>query len=100
MAAGESPLRVGVVGLGAVAQAVHLPLLAKHPDLFELSALCDLSAGVRDTLGARYGVPAARRFASGEELIAAGGLDAVAVLTSGSHGALATAAARAGLVVF
>jgi predicted dehydrogenase len=99
-AAAARPLRIGVVGLGAVAQAVHLPLLAKHPDLFELSALCDLSAGVRDTLGARYGVPAARRFASGEELIAAGGLDAVAVLTSGSHGPLATAAARAGLVVF
>ncbi|HVU78133.1 MAG TPA: Gfo/Idh/MocA family oxidoreductase [Gaiellaceae bacterium] len=91
---------MGVVGLGAVAQAVHLPLLAKHPERFRVAALCDLSAGNRDTLGARYGVPADRRFASAEELLAADGLDAVAILTSGSHGPLATAAARAGLAVF
>ena len=93
-------MRLGVVGLGAVAQAVHLPLLAKHPDRFTIAALCDLSAANRDALGARYGVPAGRRFASAEELVAADGLDAVAILTSGSHGPLATAAARAGLAVF
>ena len=93
-------MRVGVVGLGAVAQAVHLPLLAKHPDRFRIAALCDLSAANRDALGARYGVPAARRFAAAEDLLASGGLDAVAILTSGSHGALAAAAARAGLAVF
>ena len=88
------------MGLGAVAQAVHLPLLAKHPDRFRIDALCDLSAGARDALGARYGVPSARRFERGEDLIEADGLDAVAILTSGSHGSLATAAARAGLAVF
>ena len=91
---------MGVVGLGAVAQAVHLPLLAKHPDRFRIDALCDLSTGTRDALGARYGVPSARRFERGEDLIEADGLDAVAILTSGSHGSLATAAARAGLAVF
>ncbi|HVV58785.1 MAG TPA: Gfo/Idh/MocA family oxidoreductase [Gaiellaceae bacterium] len=94
------PLRIGVVGLGAVAQAVHLPLLAKHPDRFAVDALCDLSASTRDALGERYGVPAARRFADAHELIGAGGLDAIAILTSGSHGSLATAAARAGLAIF
>jgi predicted dehydrogenase len=86
--------------LGAVAQAVHLPLLAKHPDKFAIAAVCDLSAANRDALGARYGVPADRRFGSAEELLAADGLDAVAILTSGSHAPLATAAARAGLAVF
>ena len=35
-----------------------------------------------------------------EELLAGAELDAVAILTSGSHGALAAAAARAGLAVF
>jgi predicted dehydrogenase len=95
-----APLRIGVVGLGAVAQAVHLPLLAKHPDRFAISALCDLSASTSAALGERYGVPAERRFADAHELIGAGGLDAVAILTSGSHGGLATAAARAGLAVF
>jgi predicted dehydrogenase len=94
------PLRIGVVGLGAVAQAVHLPLLAKHPGRFTISAICDLSASTRDALGMRYGVPGGRRFASAGELVDGGGLDAIAILTSGSHAALATAAARAGLAVF
>jgi predicted dehydrogenase len=93
-------VRVGVVGLGAVAQAVHLPLLAKHPSRFRIDAVCDLSAATRDAVGARYGVPAERRFGRAEELVAAEGLDAIAILTSGSHGPLATAAARAGLAVF
>lgn len=96
----DSSLRVGVVGLGAVAQAVHLPLLAKHPERFRIHALCDLSAGIRDALGERYGVPAERRFAHADDLIESGGLDAVAILTSGSHGPLALAAAGAGLAVF
>jgi predicted dehydrogenase len=83
-----------------VAQAVHLPLLAKHRELFEIAALCDLSPSARDALGDRFGVPPDRRFASADELVAAGGLDAIAILTSGSHAELACAAGRAGLAVF
>jgi myo-inositol 2-dehydrogenase / D-chiro-inositol 1-dehydrogenase len=94
------PLRLGVIGLGAVAQAVHLPLLAKHPDLFRPVAVCDLSAATRDRVGDRLGLPETRRFARAEDLIAAGDLDAVAIMTSGSHAALALAASRAGLAVF
>jgi predicted dehydrogenase len=88
------------VGLGAVAQAVHLPLLAKHPERFRIGALCDLSRGTRDGVAARYGVTEERRFARVEDLLDAGGLDAVAILTSGSHAALAASAAQAGLAVF
>jgi myo-inositol 2-dehydrogenase/D-chiro-inositol 1-dehydrogenase len=94
------PLRLGVIGLGAVAQAVHLPLLAKHPDRFRTTALCDLSPSTCARLGDRLGVDDLRRFGSADELIASGDLDAVAILTSGSHGELAAAAARAGLAVF
>jgi predicted dehydrogenase len=96
MRSGAAPLRLGVVGLGAVAQAVHLPLLAKHPDRFVASALCDLSPSTC----ARLAGDDARQFSSAEELIESGELDAVAILTSGSHGELAAAAARAGLAVF
>ena len=88
------------MGLGAVAQAVHLPLLQKHPERFRIAALCDLSRETRDGVGARYGVTEERRFAHAEELLGAGGLDAVAILTSGSHASLAAAAATAGLAVF
>jgi predicted dehydrogenase len=94
------PLRVGVIGLGAVAQSVHLPLLAKHPERFRISAVCDLSRSTCAALGDRFAVDAARRFGSAEELLAAGDLDAVAILTPGSHGELAAAAANAGLAVF
>ena len=97
---GTQPLRVGVVGLGAVAQAVHLPLLAKHPELFRISAVCDLSRTMCADLGERFGIEGARRFGSAEALLAADDLDAVAILTPGSHGELAAAAARAGLAIF
>jgi myo-inositol 2-dehydrogenase / D-chiro-inositol 1-dehydrogenase len=97
---GGTTIRLGVIGLGAVAQAVHLPLLAKLSGRFTIAAVCDLSASTRDAVGSRYGIPAGRRFADAHELVAAGDLDAVAILTSGSHGALAAAAARAGLAVF
>ena len=89
-----------MIGLGAVAQAVHLPLLAKHPDLFRTTALCDLSRSNCGALGDLLGVHETRRFSDVDELLAADELDAVAVLTSGSHGRLAEAAARAGLAVF
>lgn len=88
------------MGLGAVAQAVHLPLLAKHPERFRIAGLCDLSRVTRDGIGARYEVSEERRFARAEELLGAGGLDAAAILTTGSHAALAGAAAGAGFAVF
>jgi myo-inositol 2-dehydrogenase/D-chiro-inositol 1-dehydrogenase len=99
-AGASSPVRIGLVGLGAVAQAIHLPLLLKHPERFRIAALCDLSRGRRDGIGAQYGIAEERRFARAEELFAAGGLDAVAILTTGSHAGLAAAAAAQGLAVF
>ena len=93
-------VRIGVFGTGAVAQAVHLPLLAKRADLFEVVSLCDLSRATLDAVGVRYGVSSERRFGSLGELLAARGIDAVMILSSGSHGAAAAAAARAGLPVF
>jgi myo-inositol 2-dehydrogenase / D-chiro-inositol 1-dehydrogenase len=99
-ALGVAPIRVGVIGLGAVAQAVHLPLLAKHPDRFRIAAVCDLSAAACGAIGSRYGVSEERRFGAADELLAADGIDAVAILTSGSHARLAGAAAAAGRPVF
>ena len=95
-----TPIRIGVAGLGAVAQTVHLPLLARRPDLFDISAVAEISPSTRDRVGTRYGVPAARRVVSPAELIALGDLDALMILTSGSHGADTLAAVRAGLPVF
>jgi myo-inositol 2-dehydrogenase/D-chiro-inositol 1-dehydrogenase len=96
----SEPLRVGVVGLGAVAQAVHLPLLLRHPDRFKISALCELSPSTLTAIGERCGVPATSRFETLDALLAAGGVEAVMILSSGSHASAASAALRAGLAVF
>ncbi|HEU4673895.1 MAG TPA: Gfo/Idh/MocA family oxidoreductase [Candidatus Limnocylindrales bacterium] len=93
-------VRVGLIGLGTVAQACHLPLLDRLAERFELTAVADLSPTLRAELGARHRVPPERRFPTGEELLEAGGLDAVLVLTPGSHGSICAAAIERGLPVF
>ena len=90
-------LRVGVVGCGLVAQVKHLPLLRELPDHYELAALCDLSEEVARSCGRRFGVE--RTFTSWEDLLDEP-LDAVWVLTGGSHAPIVTAAAKAGLHAF
>jgi len=93
-------IRVAVAGLGAVAQAVHLPLLARRWDLFEVAAVSDLSAGLRDAVGEQYGVPPQARYADVERMLADADADATVLLTSGSHGAAALMSLRAGMPVF
>jgi Oxidoreductase family, NAD-binding Rossmann fold len=93
------PVRLGIIGLGAVAQLVYEPILARRHDLFEIVGVAELSRSVRDAVGARLGVAAGRRHASVEELLAGGGLDAVLVLSSGSHGAVVDAVTAEGIPV-
>lgn len=95
-------VRVAVAGVGAVAQAVHLPLLTRRADLFDIVAVAELSPSVRDAVGQRYGVPKERRFPDLESVLttAAGDIDAVILLTSGSHGDAAVASLERGLAVF
>jgi predicted dehydrogenase len=92
-----SRVRLGVIGLGAVAQAVHLPLLGNRRELFEVTAVCDLSAELAGRVTERFGLERARRFRSAEELLDSGLVDAVLVFTSGSHGQVAGAALGRGL---
>lgn len=89
-------LRVGVIGCGLVAQVMHLNYLRELSDRFEIAALCDLSAETREACARDYGV--ASTFADWRDMLAAR-LDAVLILTSGSHAPIAIAAAEAGLHV-
>ena len=96
-------LRIGVLGLGAVTQSVHLPLLLRRWAEFEVVAVADLSAERAAQVAGRHGI--AGVFTSAAELIAAHRsgtcpLDAVLVATSGTHGADALTVAEAGLPVF
>ncbi|MDZ5443128.1 Gfo/Idh/MocA family oxidoreductase [Micromonospora sp. 4G57] len=92
-------IRIAVAGLGVIARTVHLPLLQRRADLFDVVALSDLSPSRLAELGDRYGVEPARRYPDAEAMLAGGGCDAVLLATSGSHGELAGAALRRGLPV-
>jgi predicted dehydrogenase len=93
----EPRLRVGVVGCGLVAQVMHLHYLSELQDRFEVAALCDLAPEPLDHAGTLF--PAARRLRDWQDLVTEP-LDAVLVLTPGSHAPAAVAAAEAGLHVF
>ncbi len=96
------PARIALIGLGGIAQAVHLPLLQRNRTDLELTAMVELSPSRLGTFADRYGVPEQGRFQSLDGLIAAieaGSIavDAAIVATSGSHTAEALALIRAGV---
>lgn len=93
-------VRLGIVGLGAVAQAVHLPLIERLGDAFSIGAIADLSPRLTAAVGERYRVAPERRFGTVEELAGAGDLDGLLILTSGSHGSPVLTGLDAGLAVF
>jgi predicted dehydrogenase len=100
-AGGQDPatqrrLRVGVVGTGLIAQVMHLHYLTELADRFEIAAVCDVVEGNARACGERYG--AGMVFSDWREMLAEP-LDAVLVLTSGSHAPIAIAAAEAGMAV-
>lgn len=72
------PLRIGVLGLGAIAQTAHLPVLSKMRGV-QLAALCDNDAAKARSLAQRFGV---RDICTDvEELLDLPDLDAVVVTT-------------------
>jgi len=76
-----SPIRIGVVGAGAIAQLAHLPVLAKMRGA-QLVALCDNDGPKARALADRFGVPDA--FTDIDDLLALEDLDAL-VITTPNH---------------
>lgn len=93
-----APLRVGLIGCGGIAQMMHLPTLAERPDLFQVTALADVSRETLEAVGRRYGVSTLTT--DYRELVARADVDAVLLLASGSHRDSATAALLAGKHLF
>lgn len=86
-------VKVGLIGLGEVAQIIHLPILKQLSDRYEISALCDISPSLLQWMGEHYGV--ANLYQDAEELVKQADLDAVFVLNSDEyHADCAIAAAR------
>jgi myo-inositol 2-dehydrogenase/D-chiro-inositol 1-dehydrogenase len=91
-------VKIGLIGLGEVAQLMHLPLLADDPR-YEIAAVTDVSPSLTGYVAKRYSVP--KTPASAAELIADPDLDAVMILTPDFlHAPLLEAAIRAGKHVF
>jgi predicted dehydrogenase len=91
--------RIGVIGGGLVAQAMHLPYLSELTEDFDLAALAEPSRKVREALAARYAIPSAH--ADWRSLVEGGTLDAVLIASpAGTHLEIVLAALDAGLHVF
>ena len=91
-------IRVGVVGAGAVSSSVHLPILRRRSDLFDLQAIADPNTDAAHALADRFAI--AHRFASPQEMFESGHIDAAVILNSGTHAEVAAQALHAGLDVF
>ncbi len=93
----SEPLRVGVVGAGAIAQIAHLPVLAALDDV-ELVAVCDNDAAKAGALASRFGAP--NSYDDIEDLLAYGQPDAVVICTPNHlHEIHVVTALRAGAAV-
>jgi predicted dehydrogenase len=77
---------------------MHLPTLVERPDLFEVTALADVSRPTLEAVGRRYKVAAL--FPDHRELVTRPDVDAVMLLASGSHKQAVTEALLAGKHVF
>ncbi len=93
-----TPVRMGVIGCGAIAQVHHLPNLVDLPDLFTVTAVCDVSRGAADYVAAKFHVPHA--FTDHRELLASGTVDAVLLCQSDPKTQIAVDAFDAGKHVF
>jgi len=92
-------LRVGLVGLGEVAQLMHIPTLHKLREQFELAAVHDVSPSVLQEVADHWQV--AKRYDTATALLADPAIDAVLILSPDQHhGEQARAAIAAGKHVF
>ncbi|KRA55745.1 Gfo/Idh/MocA family protein [Devosia sp. Root635] len=93
-----NPIKVGLIGLGEVAQLMHLPLLADDRR-FAIAAITDVSPSLVEYVAGRYGV--STRHPDADALIADPALDAVFILTPDHlHADLLEKAIRSGKHVF
>ncbi|HTU02198.1 MAG TPA: Gfo/Idh/MocA family oxidoreductase [Candidatus Sulfotelmatobacter sp.] len=90
-------IKIGVIGCGLIGQVMHLPHLKELHDLYEVTALCDVSPATLKYVGDYYGI--ARRFTDHRELLQEP-VDAVMVLSADSHGQVILDGLKAGKHVF
>ena len=70
----------------------YLPHLCELTDLYEVAAVCDFSLGLAERIAGAYRIE--RRFQSWQDMLLGSRLDAVVLLSSGSHAPAASPPAR------
>jgi predicted dehydrogenase len=76
-------IKVGLIGLGEVAQITHLPILEQLSDRYEITALCDISPSLVEWAGHKYRVT--NLYTDAKRLAEQADLDAVFVLNSDEY---------------
>ncbi|TPM30891.1 Gfo/Idh/MocA family oxidoreductase [Mesorhizobium sp. B2-3-4] len=90
-----NPLRVGLVGLGEVAQSIHLPVLADQRDRWSIAGVYDVSPSLVSLATSQYAP--AKAYQTAEALIESPDIDVAFVLSSDdTHSRFVRAAMRAG----
>ncbi|MDC9606990.1 Gfo/Idh/MocA family protein [Xenorhabdus griffiniae] len=92
-------IKVGVVGCGSISQIMHLPNLKELNELFEIKAICDFSIRLLNKIGQKYNIDDKYRYTDYAEFLDSD-IDAVFVLTEGSHAPLVSQALKTGKHVF
>ncbi len=73
-------IRIGIVGVGGIANGAHIPPLQACADC-QITAVCDIDQERLDKAGDKLGLDAAHRFHDYHDLIACADVDAVEVCT-------------------
>lgn len=84
-------IRVGIIGVGEVAQMIHLPILDSLPELYEIVAFCDISPQLLATMGEKYRVK--QLYSNMNAMLEQSELDAVFVLNNMEYHTESTVAA-------
>lgn len=91
-------VKVGIIGTGTVAQLMHLPILSDLHELYQITAVSDVSPSVLSYISNKYNATA---YASPFDLVKDENVDAVFVLSPDQyHAEYAKAAILAGKHVF
>lgn len=93
MTEARDPVRLGIIGAGAISQVVHLPIFAERKDV-DLVALADADVHKAETLSRRFGVPLVM---GADDLLDFDEIDAVVICTPNAiHEEMAIAALESG----
>jgi predicted dehydrogenase len=94
----NDPLRIGIIGCGAIAQLSHIPCILEHDERFALAAVSDVAPSLLKAVADHFRV--ADRYEDPGDLLARRDIEAVIICHSGSHRTTILEALEAGKHVF